>query len=271
MKINIPGVETKPAVEASTRLTMLLWGVAGCGKTTLAATAPGRKLLVNFDPEGPASIANRNDVEVLDLSNEPSSIVTYAKGSDKVPFGLQDAVDDFDTLIVDSVTTFSYKALLHAITSGFAGGKTSIEQPGITGYTYRASVTMQMIMNCLTFTGKNNKNCIFIAHEAAPETNDSGAVVRYGLEMGGSGQAQVPNRISEVWYLFDPGAGKERNIMIRPARLRSPMKTRMFDTMSGAEFPWLYNPTTNEGDTITHWFDQWQTSGKKLPLPKAKK
>lgn len=269
MKINIPGVEVKSAAENSERLTMVLWGIAGCGKTTLAATAPGRKLIVNFDPDGPSSVVNRDDVQVLDLSNQPASIVNYAKGADKEPFGLNaEAAEEFDTLIVDSITSFSYKALQNAISSGFVkGGSTSLERPGIEGYTYRSSVTMQMIMNCLQFTGKYKKNCIFIAHEAAPETNSDGAAIRYGLEMGGSAQAQVPNRISEIWYVFDAGMGKERSILIRPARMRSPMKTRMFDTMSGVEFPWHFNPTTLQGETIEKWFNTWRETGTKLPLP----
>lgn len=268
MKINIPGVEAKPVSDIASRLSLLIWGPAGAGKTTLAATAPGRKLVVLFDPGGADSLRGVPDVSVLDLSSQPNSIVTYAKGDDKVPFGLADAVADFDTLIVDSLTTFAAKALGHAISSGFAGNNTSLDRPGIAGYTYRSSTTMQMIMNCLNFTGKHNKHCIFIAHEAAPETNDSGAIIRYSLEMGGSTATQVPNRISEVWYLFDPGNNKSRSIMIRPARLRSPMKTRMFVTDAGPEFEWKYDTTKHEGATIASWFDAWQTSKAKLLLPK---
>ena len=38
------------------RMSMILWGDAGCGKTTLAATAPGRKLFIALDPDGDMSI-----------------------------------------------------------------------------------------------------------------------------------------------------------------------------------------------------------------------
>ena len=41
--------------ETVRRFSAVLWGPAGMGKTTLAMTAPGRKALINFDPDGPVS------------------------------------------------------------------------------------------------------------------------------------------------------------------------------------------------------------------------
>ena len=46
-------------------MSLLLWGASGTGKTTLACTAPGKKLLILFDPDGDASIAERDDVDVV--------------------------------------------------------------------------------------------------------------------------------------------------------------------------------------------------------------
>lgn len=42
MEIELGQFKIKQGGEAPTRLSMLLWGPAGCGKTTLAATAPGK-------------------------------------------------------------------------------------------------------------------------------------------------------------------------------------------------------------------------------------
>ena len=39
------------------RVSMMLWGSAGCGKTTFANTAPGKRLYINFDPDGTSSLA----------------------------------------------------------------------------------------------------------------------------------------------------------------------------------------------------------------------
>jgi len=66
--LTIRGVDIGRASNASNRFTALIWGPSGGGKTTLACTAPGRKLIVNFDPDGPASVAHRDDVDVLDYS-----------------------------------------------------------------------------------------------------------------------------------------------------------------------------------------------------------
>ena len=54
--------------ESALRLTMLLWGSAGAGKTTYAATAPGDKLWFSFGDSEHASVAGRSDVFVMDLS-----------------------------------------------------------------------------------------------------------------------------------------------------------------------------------------------------------
>ena len=50
------------------RMSMILWGDAGCGKTTLAATAPGRKLFIALDPDGDMSIRHMPDWERVNLT-----------------------------------------------------------------------------------------------------------------------------------------------------------------------------------------------------------
>ena len=63
------------------RLAMILWGKSGAGKTTFAATSEGDKLIINFDPDGYTSLANRTDVSVIDLSTErPETIDALREG-----------------------------------------------------------------------------------------------------------------------------------------------------------------------------------------------
>ncbi len=64
------GNRTLGAVDlSSTRVALLLWGASGCGKTTLASTAPGTKLWILFDQDGANSLAGRDDYVVLDLTS----------------------------------------------------------------------------------------------------------------------------------------------------------------------------------------------------------
>jgi septin family protein len=69
------GISIMPPSAENMQLSMLLWGDSGSGKTTLAATAPGTKLYLLFDPGGDLSLAGRVDVLVLDLSAESSTKV----------------------------------------------------------------------------------------------------------------------------------------------------------------------------------------------------
>ena len=64
----------------------------------------------------------------------------------------------------------------------------------------------------------------------------------------------------------------EKMIIARKARMRTPVKSRMFDTMKEPEFEWRWNTRDrNDPDNmwIKDWFEQWQANEfRKLPLPK---
>lgn len=258
--IKISGMEVRPATEKTHRMSMLLWGDAGCGKTTLACTAPGKKLLINFDPDGDASIAGREDVDVVDFSGAPDSISEKFKGAN--PLGLAAIIDNYDTLIVDSLTTIAQIALQQGI-KGVKGA--TIERPSPGAYGTRNALTLQLIMNMLRLTKKHEKNIVFIAHEASPLTNDDGVVLYITLQLGGQLPAQASLNFSEVWAVTD--TGKERRIAIRPIRQRKPMKSRMF-IASKQEFVLKYDADTDKGDGIAEWYDKWQKNKfEKIPLP----
>ena len=256
--IKIGGVEITPVQQKLQRISMLLWGPSGSGKTTLACTAPGRKLLVLFDPDGDASITERDDVDVADLTKSANSIVDMFK-SDSNPLGLAKAIDKYDTVIIDSLTNAQHMSVMHAVT--VVKGAT-IERPSLQGYGHRNALITALVKNVLRLTAKHNKHVIFIAHEAQPERNDEGVVIAITVALGGQLQTSAPVDFSEVWNLSD--TGKVRRIGIRPVRLRSPCKTRMFKTDGAAEFDWKYDE-----HNLATWFNAWQANSfQKLPLPK---
>lgn len=255
--IKIGGVDIKRAGTKEQRISLLLWGASGTGKTTLACTAPGRKLLVLFDPDGDASIAGRDDVDVADMSQAKNSVVEMFK-SDANPLGLAKAIEQYDTIIIDSLTNAQHMAVMHAVT--VVKGAT-VERPSLQGYGHRNALITQLVKNVLRLTAKYNKHVIFIAHEGAPTTNDEGLVTAITVALGGQLQTAAPVDFSEVYCLQD--TGKSRRILIRPARMYRPCKTRMFVTTGAPEFEWKHT-----GTELADWFDAWQKGNyQKMSLP----
>lgn len=268
--MKLGNIEIKPAQAAVQRFSMLLWGSAGCGKTTLASTAPGKKLWINFDPDGVASIADRDDVIVADFADQPDSCVERFKEPDPYKIGKLIEEHEIDTVVFDSMTSFGDKAMSHgvAMAKGTTKGRQStLEDPGFAGYGNKNTWVRLCVKNMLAITAKHNANMIFIAHEDKPVTNDKGVVMFISIMLGSSLNEQIPVQISEVWGMTD--TGKKRVIAIRPCRMRKPMKTRMFITNTEPEFEWKYDAETGEGDTLEGWYEQWKSNKfKKIPLPK---
>lgn len=263
-KIMLGGMEVQSAPQA-TRLSALIWGPAGCGKTTLASTAPGKKLWLNFDPDGTASLFGRDDVVVLDLSTlKPETLVDKFRTDERLGLGKFIQEHNIDTVVVDSLTAYAQIAL-----DSYVGkeGKSTIEKPGISAYGARNSLTLRLIQAVLRETGRNNTHVIFITHEDAPVTNDDGGVLYITMQLGGKLPDQAALQISEVWFMSDNG--KKRTIAVRPCRNRKPMKSRMFDTSVDLEFDWLYQ--VNKPDPkyeLGTWYNNWRESGKKIQVPK---
>lgn len=258
-----------PPASNNPRVSMLLWGPSGCGKTILAATAPSKRLILLFDPEGDKSIKrDTTNNLVMDLSNQPSGIVEDAKLTN--PFGVGDLLNthqDIQTVIVDSVTAFASQAVAYSAGHKSAPGAV-FENPSMSGYGFRNRFTLGLAKNLLTVTGKYNRNIIFICHEDVPKLNDKGEIVSITILLGGSLPEEVPLQISEVWNLRD--AGKKRYVTVRSAGYRKPMKSRMFDTRNQIEFESTYDSITDQGIKLEHLFDKWkQNNFNKINLPPA--
>jgi hypothetical protein len=256
--IKIGGVEITSVQAKPQRISMLLWGPSGCGKTTLACTAPGRKLLILFDPDGDASVTGRDDVDVADLTKGGNNVVEQFK-SDTNPLGIAKVMSQYDTFIFDSLTNAQHMSVMNGV-SKLKGA--TVEKPSMETYQYRNAMITQLVKNVLMLTAKHGKHVIFVAHEAQPEKNDQGIVLAITVALGGQLQTSAPVDFSEVWNMQD--TGKTRRIAIRPSRMRAPCKTRMFKTDGAAEFDWNYT-----GTDIADWFAAWQAGNYiKLSLPK---
>jgi hypothetical protein len=251
-------------------MTALLWGDAGCGKTTLAATAPGRKLWYNFDPDGPNTLAGVDeDVQVYDLSANTEAVLDLFK-NDTNPLNIKSVLDHFDTFVFDSITNIVDKTLQRGIKTNKGA---SIERPSPAAYATRNALAIRLIKNVMSATQKTKKHVIFIAHEKAPTTDEeTGAVLFITIALGGQLASNVGIDFSEIWHLYQVDNRPDRRICIRPARKRKPAKTRMFMQSGQPEFDWKFSADTwgadiNKKHRMDTWFKMWNTTGHKLALP----
>lgn len=268
--IRLAGLEVVTPKERIKRFSLLLWGGSGGGKTTLAATAPGKKLWINFDPDGTDAVANRDDILLVDFAARPNDCVEHFKEND--PIRLTNFLKEdpsIETVVFDSLTTFADKALSHGIVKAQKtqkGKYSTIEDPGYSGYGNKNTWIRLCIKNLLRTTATVNRNIIFIAHEDKPLLDKEGHVISISIMLGSSLNEQVPIDFSEIWNLSDTGT--ERRIAVRNCRLRKPVKSRMFFTNKQPEFLWDYDAETGKGATIAEWYQQWKDNdGKKIPLP----
>lgn len=255
-KYEITQVKAKPK-----RFTALIWGEAGCGKTTLACTAPGKKLLVLTDPDGDVSVADVPDLYVMDLTK--ADVEQYIAVD---PFNILKLCDEheIDTVIFDGLTNAIDQVLTKAIASTTNSSERKV---AIASYQMRNRYILRLIKTLNAGLRIRNKHFICIAHQDAPQRDAEGNIKGYTLMVGGTLYVSAPVDFSEVWCIQESSKGKF--IMVKPGRQRSPMKTRMFTTMSDVEFQWKFNPETQEGATIAQWWqDYCDGDFKKLPLPR---
>lgn len=248
------------------RVTMLLWGPAGCGKTHFANTAPGKRVWLNFDPEGTASLPASDETLLLDYANEPDSCVTQAF-SGVNPFNLDSilkADESIRTVVVDSVTAFSTKAVAYSIGHKSAPGAVN-ENPGPSGYGFRNRHALALCKNLLLVTGRHQRHCIFICHEDAPDKNEKGEVLAITILLGGTLPVEVPLQISEVWNMQD--LTNKRIVQVRQVGIRKPMKSRMFNTNDRFEME-VSNKANPSRVKLADLFEQWRAKGyDKIELP----
>ena len=190
----------KRGVDASVRLSMLIWGQAGSGKTTWAATAPGDKLWLSFGEGEHVSVSGRNDVFVMDLSSTQADEV-FKHGLGKNPFGLDQQLYDrknIKTVVVDNLTAVQYLGLEKAVQDGIGAGRgftPTMQAPGRSAYGGRNANLIGLMKSLISVTGKHKVNVIFIAHESDPVTKIDNrgveSIEHIGMSLGEIGRAHV--------------------------------------------------------------------------------
>ena len=274
MEISIGGIRSTPLTERSERFTAIIWGPAKSGKTTLASTAPKPILFLMFDPDGAASLKRDQDIHVIDLSKAPDNVVDRFKmsGSQELKDIEKAVTDGVNTVVLDSLTSFGSKALVHGIAMAqlmpqHKDSKPSLEAPGFGGYGMKSMFVNRAVVNLLAITQRHNKNFICLGHEDAGQKSREGNIIKQTLMLGSSLVVEIPKDVNEVWYMHDMNGKHE--VLLRPRFPLTPMGSRMFDTRNASSFYWRYDPVEGKGEGIGSWLDQWKSNGyNKISLPK---
>ncbi len=270
--MRLGSVEVSPTTDRVELLSMLLWGKPACGKTVLASTAPGKKLWMQFDKDGTASLRRNADILVADFSGYRSAQLAAFKQGDVVESDLIKLIkaEQINTVVVDSLTSFGQLALHYSISSGKANRgtfKASIEAPGQTGYGVRSAMLLDFVSMVLRVCADLRVHCIFTAHDQESMDED-GKIAEITLNLGGQGRALIPAKISEIWHIEDTGS--KRLIYTRAHGIKRPMRSRMFLTNDKTHFVWDYNQDKNVGHGIKDYYQTWCDAGfDKVSQPRA--
>lgn len=269
--MKLGSLEVSPITAREELLTALVWGKAGTGKTVLASTMPGKKLWLQFDPNGTASLKRRDDVFVADFSAYKAAKLADFKQGGVIESDLLKLIKEggFNSVVADSLTHFGQLALHYGIVSGKASvGRfvASIEAPGQTGYGVRSALMLDFCTMLLRVCADSRAHCMFTAHEQET-VNEDGSVTEITMNLGGQGKNIIPAKISEIWHMED--TGKERKLYVRAHGVKRPMRTRMFTVPEGqTSFVFKYNQETGNGQGIEDWYAAWKAAGfDKIRVP----
>lgn len=283
LKTTLGSIEVTQGNVTQSRAAMLIWGAAGCGKSTLAATGPGDKLWVSLGDNEHVSVAHRSDVYVADFSGMNVDDLFIQAQNDN-PFGLDQylrAKPNVETVVIDSATALAFRALQKAVKDKIGGSRTftpTMSQPGLSAYGGRNGIVLEVLTGLLKVTSKYNVHIIITAHEADPtmtkDSNGNDVIDYIGTMLGGQLINNMTWRLSEIWYMSQDNTGKhDRRIAFRPTRRRKPMKTRMFSDKGNPEFVLDYDADKpDKGQmTIARFYNKFiENNYHKLDCPGGK-
>lgn len=259
-------MEAQNVNKISNRVAMILWGTSKTGKTTYACSAPGRKLIVNFDPDGYSTVADRDDVDVIDLSLDPPS--DALKKAQQAPMFIKENAEKYGTVILDNMTTLMEVCLHDAINNKIGASSKfvpSLDTPGLIAYGARNNRFNEVFGKLTRATGQHNLNFIAIAHQDDPQFSEDGrTIVEQTMLLPSKPRQQSSIKTSEIWYI-DIASGR-RTLYLHPFGTKKPMGSRMFDTSKVSKFELKYTiheDDDDQGHSLTSIIESWHNGGKK--------
>jgi hypothetical protein len=247
----------------------VIWGDAKVGKTTYAMSLPGKKLLINLDPDGFVSVQHRDDLDILDLSQlPPQEAINDAR---KAASFIVENGANYNSVVVDSLTTLAEAALLDAIHRRVGKSATftpSIDAPGLSAYGARNQNFNDVVARILRATTRHGLHCFFLAHADDPEFDQDGKTVVQQTIMLSSKMRQTTGlKVSEIWHMTMSQQNR-RTLYLAPFGIKRPMGSRIFDTAKVPKFDLHYDiniPDDEQPHSLAHIYKTW-TDGKMRKL-----
>ena len=203
--------EQQDAQDMNPYLNVLLIGPAGCGKTTLAATAPKPVILHSFDPRGTTGIRNVPDVLIdtrfeSERQDQPSA---YRKWEEEFKrMHLMGVFEEIGTYVIDSFTFWCEAALNEA--AGRVRVSSGKKGHGLAHY--------KIMKNMISYAFRNMAllpcHTVLTGHmQLVREELTS----RTQAELYGQGQQvkiEVPVIASETWFIDVNPVSQERSLIV---------------------------------------------------------
>lgn len=190
-------------------MKILLMGEPGIGKTVFACSFPGKTKLLDFDMKADsAALFYRKDAERLArIDVEQFNMNDTVSPMDRLSALIREWIIqqragkmDFDTLVLDSITTFSRAALLHIVKSNPGIKRNSSAQgmqPGLQDFGILKREFQKLISGLIGLPC----NVIMLAHIATEKDELTGQILRHAM-MDGSFAKELPIYFKEVWRAF---------------------------------------------------------------------
>lgn len=199
-------------IKTAGALKILINGDSGIGKTCLAATFPGKILYLDFDSKVDSAAAflrskgmteQISAVEVEQfppqLTISPMEKLTKIISERLIP-QQRTGTMEFQTLVLDSITTFSAATLAHIVKTnpGIKRNETKQgPQPGLQDYGILRREFQRLIPGLLSLPC----NVIMLAHLAVEKDEATGQILRHSM-MDGSFARELPIYFKEVWRMY---------------------------------------------------------------------
>lgn len=199
------------SIKTEGNFKLLLMGEPGVGKTIFGTSLPGKTKVLDFDNkiDSAALFWKKNSPEILeaiDVNQFPPSLnaspihqMEEIIRNELIP-QQNNAKMHFDTLLVDSITTFSAACLAHIVKTN-PGIKRNMTaqgpQPGLQDFGILKREFQRLIPGLLSLPC----NVIMLAHFETEKDEFTGQLNRFA-RMDGSFAKELPIYFKEVWRVF---------------------------------------------------------------------
>lgn len=199
-------------IKTEGNIKVLIEGESGIGKTCYAATFPGKILMLDFDGKADSAAAflrfkgmteqlGQVEVEQFPPQLAISPIESLSKLiSEKLIPQQRAGKMEFQTLVLDSITTFSAATLSHIVKTnpGIKRNETRQgPQPGLQDYGILRREFQRLIPGLLSLPC----NVVMLAHIAVEKDEATGQILRHAM-MDGSFARELPIYFKEVHRMY---------------------------------------------------------------------